>query len=432
MKTRPFQIIVISVFGVLAVLGLVIFATYQGFGGKKPLGVITIWGTLPETAVDGALDDLKRSHTEYSKVVYVERPSDSFDTDLADALASGTGPDLVLMDQEHLIAEEPKLSLIPFSSLPERTYRDSFVPIDEIYLTANGSYGVPFVVDPLVLYYNRATLASAGVAQAPASWEAVVGLAPRLVQKSSANVIGKSAIALGTYDNIPNARAIISLLLLQSGTTISGTTVQGLRSTLLSANANDTFGALPSESAVSFYTQFADPAKIVYSWNRAIPDARSSFISGDTALYVGYASERAILAASNPNLDFDMAAIPQPQTAARSVDYARAYAFAIPKASRNAAGAYQVASALSASSESLITARALGIAPARRDALTPAGSDIVAPVVYPLALMSLGWLSPAPATTDRIFAGMINNVISGAESVHDAIANADQSLNAAL
>ncbi len=429
---RPFQIILISAFAVLALVGLLLFATYKGgFGGKPQAGPVTIWGTLPATAMTSVLDDFKRTRTEFSKVSYVERPAATFDTDLADALASGTGPDMVIITQEQLLAEEGKLAVIPYAVLPERTYRDTFLPINELFLTSIGSYGVPFVVDPLVLYYNRASLTSAGAAQPPSTWEAVVGLAPSLIKKSDANVIARSAIALGTYGNIPDARAVVSLLLLQSGTPISSNSAQGLRSTLLSGGS-DADSTLPSVSAMTFYTQFADPAKIVYSWNRSIPDARSAFISGDTALYVGFASEQPLLAESNPNLDFDLAAIPQPQTSTTHVDYARAYAFAIPKASKNAAGARQVALALSAKDESFAAAHALSMAPAVRAALVPAGNDLFAPVVYPLALVAEGWLSPAPAVTDSVFAAMIDSIVSGRQNVHDALASADQALNAAL
>jgi ABC-type glycerol-3-phosphate transport system substrate-binding protein len=84
----------------------------------------------------------------------------------------------------------------------------------------------------------------------------------------------------------------------------------------------------------------------VYSWNSSESGAQESFTSGAAALYVGYASEQPFISNANPNLAYDMAAIPQPQTAANKVDYGLAYAFAIPKASSNAAGALAAAKAL--------------------------------------------------------------------------------------
>jgi ABC-type glycerol-3-phosphate transport system substrate-binding protein len=430
MKMTPFQIIVISIFAVAALLGLLLFASFKGFNQAKPVGQVTVWGTLPAAAIQPALDDLKRTHAEFNTITYVQRNTATFDTDIADALAAGTGPDLIITTQERLLAESNKLAVIPFSVISERSYRDSYLPINDLYLSSQGFYAIPIAVDPLVLYYNRASLSSAGVSEAPRNWETVVGITPKLTVKGAGNSLAKSAIALGSYENIPNARALISLLFLQAGNAITADTGAGLRSALLSS-ASAREGVSSTDAAMNFYTQFADPAKIVYTWNRSFTDARQSFIAGDTALYVGFASERTLIAASNPNLDFDIAPVPEPQTATTQVNYGLAYAFAVPKVAKNATGALRAAQALS-SLESPLMAMNLGMAPAARNQLTPPANDLYAPVIYPQALIARGWLSPAPESVDRIFAGMINDIISGRASEHDALSTADQALTAVL
>lgn len=426
---RPFQIAILAVFAILAIGGLYFFATFKGISGSNNVGALTIWGTLPQTAMTPTLEELKQTHQEYSKVQYIEHPADTFDVDLADALASGTGPDVIIITEEQLLTERSKLTLIPFKTIPERTFKDSYISIGELFLTADGTYGIPFLVDPLVLYYNRTSLSKAGYAQAPRTWEEVLGATPALTQKNG-STISKSAIALGTYDNNRNARAIISLLLLQSGNSVSANGSRGIESTLMGTSQGT--GASPAESAINFYTQFADPAKIVYSYNRGLQDARKTFIAGDTAMYIGFASEYAFLKASNPNLDFDMTAIPAPQTASSRVDYAHVYALAIPKNAKNQTGSYLIASALAGESVVRSAAARIGIAPALRSLLSSRTDSANADVYYPLTLISKAWLSPAPAVTDRIFAGMITNVISGSLSVKEALQNADDSLNAAL
>jgi ABC-type glycerol-3-phosphate transport system substrate-binding protein len=431
MNMRPFQIIVISIFGILALGGLFLFATFKGFGGANKIGQVVIWGTLPAATMNEYLASLIQTHQELEKVTYVERDAGTFDSGLSDALASGTGPDLIITNQEHLLAERTKLTVIPNSKVTERTYRDVYVPITEIFLTSGGTYGIPFVIDPLVLYYNRASLASAAIPQVPRTWEAVLGVVPQLTQKSDTGLIERPAIALGTYDNIGNARAILSLLLIQSGSSVTTNSTYGLRSTIASSPSGDAPSS-PGESAVSFYTQFADPAKTVHTWSRSIPDARQSFLSGDSAFYIGFASERSRIAAANPNLDFDMEVIPQPQTSVVKSDYAIAYAFAIPRGSTNPEGAFTVAQMLSSKEINGGAAMKLGMAPSLRALLTPPAGDIYAAVYYPAALAAKAWLSPSPAATDRIFAAMINDVVSGRRSVHDALIVADQSLTAAL
>jgi multiple sugar transport system substrate-binding protein len=251
LPSRPFQIIVFGVFILLAIVGLALFASYSGSnGGGAKIGTVTIWGILPTDAVQGQLDALKTTNKEYGAVNYVQKPADSFDATLANAIASGAGPDMVLISQEQLLAEQSKLVVIPFSAIPQRTYLDTFVPIDELYLTDKGTYGVPFAVDPLVLYYNRSLLSSAGVAAPPATWEAVTGLAPRLTQKTNGQLI-KSGIALGDYANIPSARAIVSLLLFQSGSPIASLSSNGTIQAALTGNpSGDSFGVTPAESAI--------------------------------------------------------------------------------------------------------------------------------------------------------------------------------------
>ena len=430
MKMRPFQIISLAIFGILAVGGLYFFSTYKGISGSNSIGAITLWGTLPAGSMQATLEDLKRTHQEYSKVVYVERSAETFETDLSDALASGGGPDLVLISQEQLLANRNKLQIIPYSSIPERTFRDSYVSMFELFLTQTGTYGIPFAVDPLVLYYNRSVLSTAGYSQPPATWEQLLGMAPTLTQKT-ASTIKKSAIALGTYENISNARAIVSLLLLQSGTPITQPSTSGFASALTKGGAT-TAGVSPATSAITFYTQFADPAKVVYSWNRSLPGAQEVFLAGDSAFYIGFASEYSFLKGANPNLDFDMTAIPAPQTATEHVDYAHAYVFALPRAVKNVTGAYQVASALASPTQSTIFSQSAGMSPALRSLVSARTNDVNAAVYNPLTLISKGWLSPAPSVTDTIFADMINTVVSGRGTVSDALRSADSAIGAAL
>ncbi|KND49463.1 MAG: hypothetical protein AB203_00035 [Parcubacteria bacterium C7867-008] len=432
LPTRPFQLIVLGIFIFLAFVGVFLFATFDGFnGGAAKVGTVTIWGLLPSSAMDTQLTALRNVHKEYANVTYEQKSEADFDAQLANAIASDQGPDLILISQEQLLAERSKLSVIPFSIIPQRTYLDTYVPITELFLTDKGTYGLPYAVDPLVLFYNRNTLSSAGVATPPTSWEAVTGLVPRLTQKTGGEVF-KSGIALGTYGNIRNARATVSLIFFQSGSTITTLGTNGIRAALVQSNSVTGTGVTPAESGMNFYTQFSDPAKTVYSWNNALPEDRQAFISGDLAMYVGYASEAIILKVSNPNLDFDMAHIPQPSTSNSHITYAKAYAFSIPKVARNPGGARAVALALSSKEQGAQVAKLLSMAPAQRALLTPSATDPYQAIYYPDALIAKGWLSPLTGTTDTIFTAMIGDITSGRSPVDDALQRANQALDAAV
>ncbi len=432
MQMSPFQIAVMAVFGLLAVAGVFVFATYSGIGSESEVGEVEIWGTLPYETMTGLINAAKQGNRDFIAVGYSEKRPETFDSELANAIAAGQGPDLILINQEQLLTELPRIENIPFSSIPQRTFLDSYVAINQLYLNAGGTYAVPFVVDPLVLYYNRPMLSSVGAAEAPRTWEAVTGLVSTVTKVDAGQSIAKSGLAFGGYANVTNARAILSLLFLQTGSPITQVESGQVRSTLSGDSAVGSTGNTGPEAAVNFYTQFANPSRTIYSWNNAMPSSRQAFLAGDLALYIGYASEVDSLRAANPNLDFDMAAIPQSGTASGRVTYGLAYAFAVPKMAMNKSGAYLAAMSLSSSDILPQAARGLNMAPARRALLTPDPADIYAAVYYPEALNAKGWLSPAPATVDGIFSGMISNVTSGRSEAGQALSAADQSLDASL
>ena len=362
-----------AVFGITALVGLFLFANFQGFtGGVKPVGPVTVWGTLPARTMQEALATLKQTHGELAKVSYEEKQLSTFDEQLSDAIASGNGPDLILISQEQLAAEQNKIQLISNSATSERTFRDTYLPEAELFLAGKGAYAIPFVLDPLVLYYNRTHLASVGAAVAPPTWEAVAGLSPVLTRA----------------------------------------------------------GPSPAVSALNYYLQFANPAKTSYSWNRSIAGDRQAFLAGDLSLYFGFASEVSLIAAGNPNLDFDMASVPHPATSETRTTYGRVYGFAIPKASANPEGALRTAYALSASEVLPTLARALHMVPAQRALLIPAQGDLYESVYFPQALVARGWLSPAPLKTDTLFATMVSSVTSGRQGVSDALGTLDQAISA--
>lgn len=432
-EPHTFQLVVIVIFGVAALAGLLLFANFSGSAGTSTkAGNVLIWGTFPKEAVEAGIQELTASSEDYNDVTYEEKEESSWKNELANALASGIGPDIVIISQEELLAEQGKLVLIPFSTLPERTYVDAYVPLFDLFLTSEGTYGIPLVVDPLVLYYNRSILASSGVALAPRTWEAVAGLAPVISRRDDASAITRSFVPFGEYGNVHNARAILSLLLLQAGTSITEVSEKEVRSVLDKDSGTDSFGVTPAESAVNYFSQFGDPAKTVYSWNRSLPDSQQAFLGNDLALYPGFASELAFLSSANPNLDFDMTVVPQPATAVNRITYARGYALAITKASDNQVGALKTAFALAQTMPAQAIADSLSVAPALRDLLTSKDNDRYAAVYYPEALAAKGWLSPTPSEVDAIFSAMIGNISSGRLEVGEALHTAGKAIEAAL
>src|SRR3989338_3051252 len=433
MKISLFQGILLGVFCFAAIVGIFVFASFQGGGSStEEIGTVVIWGALPKAPFDRALTTARQSNTELKSVSYVHKDVEALQSELVSAIAEGIAPDLVLISHEDLFALGRVIQPISPSLLAERTFKDAFAAGSEIYLISGGSgaYGVPLLIDPLVLFTNRAILASSGIAAAPPSWEAITGLVSRVTSKNPAGNIDRALIALGTYANVSNARGILSALFLQAGVPLSTISSVGARRADLGTSR--AAGTPPRAAVVRFYSQFADPSKVSYTLNASLPLSQRYFASGDLALYIGYASEATYFRVANPNLDFDVAPLPQLATGRSKSTYGLMYALVIPRGAANPTGAFKAAAALTDPTLNRAAAAATSLAPAVRSALATPPSEAAAATAYASALYARGWLSPTPTDTDTIFSAMITNVISGRLTIDAALAAAESTLSALL
>jgi ABC-type glycerol-3-phosphate transport system substrate-binding protein len=253
---------------------------------------------------------------------------------------------------------------------------------------------------------------------------------PRITTQTQGGSIARGLIALGTYANVHNARAILSALFMQIGLPVSAYEANGFLKANIGAHGSS--GISPGQAVVHFYTQFADPAKVSYTWNAALPDSQAMFLSGDIALHLGFASEAQYFKKANPNLDFEVSPLPQPATATRKSTYGLMYALVIPRGAKNPDGAYLAAQILTDPVYNRMFSDAVGLAPAVRLVLATPPSDPVAAVAYASALYAEGWLSPAPSSVDQVFGAMISNVTSGRFTIQSALGAAELALSAML
>lgn len=433
MKISLFQGILLGVFGVFALVGLFVFATYtsNNTGGGVTVGEVVVWGTLDRDRMQATLVAAMQVEPALKGVMYVKKEPSTLAAELASAIATGTSPDLVLASQEELLALSKFLSPIPYSTLSARTFQNSFAAGAGIFAAPGvGYFGVPFLIDPMVLFANRSILASSGIARPPATWEQLTGLVPSVLRTASGKQVTRGLIALGTYENVESARGILSSLFLQTGVPVTGYTSTGMLTADL--GSSEVSGFPPGQAVVRFYTQFADPTKVSYTWNGSLPNSERFFQTGDLALYLGYASRARFLREANPNLDFDVAPIPQPATARDKNAYGRIYAFMISRGASNPAGAYQAAALLSNPAEQEVAAGATGLAPVSLTELSKTPVDPILAVAYAEALYTRGWLSPPPGNTDPIFSSMISNVNTGRTTLETALSLAERQLSALL
>lgn len=429
---RPFQIILIGIFIALGFGGVLLFATFKGFqSSQNPYGnSVVIWGTIDAGAFTSVIDTLSQKDENLKVISYVKKDSRTFETELVNALAEGTGPDAVLLPQDMLLSQRGKINPIPFEQLPLRTFKDTYIDGAEIFVLHDGVYALPFAVDPLVMYWNRDTFASKGLSQPPRTWEELVAVTvPTIVEKTFTLDITRAAVAFGEYGNVRNAKDILALLFIQAGSPMITDT-----GNQFSVDLNRGSGQVlaPASAGLDFYTLFSNPGKNVYSWNRSINEDRTQFLSGDLALYFGFGSEASFLREGNPNFNFDIAEVPQGAEASIKKGFGRFYGLARLRNSPNPTGTLNALNTLLGKELTEQYARTFGLGPVYRSSYSSLPGDAFMAVIHRASLIARGWLDPNASVTGDVFRQMIEDVSSGRQTTVRAVGDAEQRLRQLL
>lgn len=425
-----FQIIVLGIFSTLILVGVGVFAAFGGAFSGGGAGKVVVWGTEERVVVQGVLDTLRLEDKALESVSYEQKSVATYAEELVNAMASGVGPDLFLVSDDQLQTFSDKILIVPYSAVSQGSYFASFVDNAQIFLTPQGTYAMPFSLDPLVMYWNRDLFASAGVGTPPTKWNDFLTLAPKITSLSQNTSPYKSAVALGEWRNIPAAKEILAALFMQAGDSIVARGAAGVPAVVL-GTALGTGGTSPAESALRFYTEFGNPSKTTYSWNRSLPQAQDAFVAGDLGVYFGFASEYTRIAERNPNLRFAVESIPQVGGTSR-ITFGRITGLAISRSAQNVEGALAVAQRLSSQESVALVSGALQLPPVRRDVAVDTSGSAVASVFVDSALIARSWLDPEPVASDGIFQAMIESVVSGRNTPASAVAEAAQALRELL
>lgn len=430
-KPKIFQIVIMGVFAVLIIFG------FLGFSGKLDsifpksasdinYGEVVLWGSIPSETMNKLILSNLREDKSVS-IKYVEKSAKTLNRDFIEALASGKGPDIILLAQDEIVKNLDKFSPISYQTVLERDFKNTFIEEGEMFLRPDGVLALPFTIDPIVMYWNRDIFTSALIPSPPAFWADFYDLVPKITTRDKNGNITRSLVSFGEYRNVSHAKEIISILMMQAGSPI----VQSKNGVLSAALIISSKAAAenPVITAMRFYTEFSKSDKDSYSWNRSLPESRLMFDAGDLALYFGYASEYQLIKQSNPHLNFDVTVVPQVGRTAKKLTFGRVQGIAIVAASKNPAGAFKAASLLSGKSVVSGISTLLGLPPVRRDLIAVPPTDGAAlSVFYDSALISRGWYDPSVSETDKLFMTMFDNVTSGRSSMDQALSVAHSSL----
>lgn len=426
-----FQLVLMGIFLALAVFGVLVFAGAIKIGEDKKeskiVGKALIWGSVDQRYVKSALDNFNKKNRNFS-VTYVQKDSENLEIDFLKSIASGRSPDILLLTNDNIFNYQDRINKITYEQYPLYSLQTSFFPSAEVFAVKDGILAFPLMVDPIVMYYNQKFLFSNDISSPPKTWEDLSSMVSVLTQKDSERKILRSAIALGQFSNINNAKEILISMFMQTGNKIIEMKSSGSFVSAFLGNSNST-NIQSLASVLSFYTSFGNPTHELYSWNRSFSSSKEIFSFEKSAFYLGFGSEIKSLIDQNPNQSFLVSEIPQISNSNYKSTYAKSYGLAIPKSSKNFNSAFSVANLMSNGEFARELSLSLNMIPARKDLFKSDPQNVFLPVFYSSALFARSWLDPSYKQSSEVFRFMIDNVLSNSFSLESAIRDAGGRIN---
>jgi ABC-type glycerol-3-phosphate transport system substrate-binding protein len=351
---------------IITVLACLLFLGQSCLGGERLKSPTPV--TLEYWRISGRSDDLaeiiqgfqnKFPHIQINVRILDEK---NYEQALLEAWAEDRGPDIFSIPNTWLGKYQTKI--LPMPSLIELT-RKYFKPVkifgrtikeDEIikkeritglsFFDLKRSYvdvvsadvyrdgqifGLPLSLDTLVLYFNRDLLNAAKIVEPAKTWQDFLSQIKTLTIFDQNGEFIQSGAGLGTAYNVENAVDILFLLMLQNGTKIFDE--QGRIAFNQPLKEDPAY--FPGESALTFYTDFANPEKETYTWHSKMPSDFQAFIQNKVAYFFGYSYHLPLIKSLAPQLNFDLAPVPQIATSLREVNFARYFIEVVAKKSRH-------------------------------------------------------------------------------------------------
>lgn len=383
---------------------------------------------------------------------------ESYQKELLEAMAAGTGPDIFVINNNWLANYIDKIEPAPAVVIGEQQFKTNFLDIvTQDFFWDGKAYGVPLSVDSLALYYNKDLFNAAGILNPPTTWEAFTEAVRKLTIIDEYGNIKQSGAALGTAYNINRSTDILEMIMLQKKTRMASRQSRMLEL----SSGKDTDGGLtsPGYGSISFYTDFAKVGSENYTWNQSMHYSLDAFGEGNLGMMFNYSWHVKTIRDKNSKINFDVVPVPQFSSIAPA-NVANYYSFVVAKSkgdpglnSARVLEAWQLLKYLTfqQSQMTLINAQdgtqsVVAINPdpglsyiektkkpaARRDLVEKQTTD---PALAPFArggIVAKGWYQKDSDSIEADLADMLDSINRGNETVEQAAQRAQSRINQKL
>lgn len=430
--------------------------TVGGGTGTDAPKTITIWRPFDSEEVFAPIISEFKLDNPNITIIYKQIPADEYELVVSEALAAGQGPDIWSIRNDWMPRHKDKLIpmqdglLSNFSqnlSTDEERLKNLFVPVvaNDVFLDGK-VYGLPFYVDPLVIYRNKAVFDSKINQLIQAGRDADADFlrenfntydklqrAVQLLTERDGNNIRIAGLAAGTSNNITRAEDVVYAMMLQNGTEMVSPERTNASFHLGRQNALGQTTFLGTE-ALQRFTNFADPNQPYYTWNDSMPNDMAAFMQNRVAMIFGYQYYRLAFQQQAPNLQFDVMPFPQVRDTDTPVDYASYYIETVTKNADDPQLAWQVLANLVIERGDMY--RQADQRPSPKPVLEPPTviqrAELTNPLTYEQQTVKDWYKSKRADKVDTIFRNLIQQVGTRQRAAQNAIEAAAQQVSAIL
>lgn len=270
-----------------------IFLIKTLLGGKKSLSPVnlTYWGLWEDKQVFQPLIDEYQQKNPNVKIEYIKMSPENYRDKLIARSKLGQGPDIFRFHNTWLPQLKEVIAPLPKQIMSDADFEKTFYKIHQKDLKAgNYYYGLPLMIDGLVLVCNEDLFKKAGINTYPVTWDDITEIVPKLTVKDLQGNIVTSGIAIGTTGNLEHFSDIFGLLLVQNG---------GSLNNLASSEAS---------GALEIFRKFAELPNNF--WDQNMPNSINAFIQEKLAMIIVPSWQIISIKSANPEIKIKVVPVP--------------------------------------------------------------------------------------------------------------------------
>ncbi len=274
----------------------ILFALLGGNKAKKATPkqiTLSYWGLWEEKEVMDVLINEYHRNNPGVRIQYETKSPQDYRQKLLTWSQKGQGPDIFRFHNTWLPQIQDVVAPLSETVMTGAEFERTFYPIHAKDLKiGRGIYGMPLMVDSMVLLVNEDLLKKAGISTPPNDWDELISTATQVTVKTKEGELVTAGIALGTANNIEHFSEVFGLMLLLNGGDVAA------------LNSTEAIGALEA------YRRFAEEPNNV--WSDLMPNSITAFMEGKVAMIFAPTWELYTIKATVPQMKISVLPIPAP------------------------------------------------------------------------------------------------------------------------